>query len=213
MEKLIGGENLNCLRKSPVRTNISGFSLVEILVTGFILTIIFAALSQTLMVGDLSNAVSSAKLEAQAEIMKDMGWIVNDLRQTDRQRLTGLDALLQRKSLDSLKSLDPPTSEDGVFSDPVFNICTGYDMNPVTLVMETQWSLNPISYTFNPALRQITRTDTGTGQTWVFNNISNIEFVKIDNFILHITITGQVTARGAIAPTFTLEQEVKLRNG
>jgi len=28
-----------------------------------------------------------------------------------------------------------------------------------------------------------------------------------------VSITGQTTARGTIKPTFTLEEEVKLRNG
>jgi len=190
--------------------NTCGYTLAEVLVAAFIMTIIFAALFMTLTVGELSNTVSLAKLEAQAEIRKDLGWIIKDLRQTDRMRLTGIDPIDGvRKELVNLPELTPLQS--GAFTDPQFDICVGYD-GAIIL-----WSTNPLTYpiryTFYQVNQQLIRSDTRTGVNWTFNNISQVTFTKIDNFNLRVSITGQTTARGTIKPTFTLEEEVKLRNG
>ena len=184
--------------------NTCGFSLIEVLVVAFIMTVIFAALFMTLTVGELSNTVSLAKLEAQAEIRKDLSWMIKDLRQTDRQRMKGIDpADGNRKYFGDLGA--------GAFTDPQFDICVNYDGDKI------EWSTDPLTYpiryTFDQVNQQLIRSDTRTGKTWTFNNISEVIFTKIDNFRLRVSITGRITARGAIRPTFTLEEEVKLRNG
>ena len=185
--------------------NTCGYTLAEVLVAAFIMTIIFAALFMTLTVGELSNTVSLAKLEAQAEIRKDLSWMIKDLRQTDRMRLTGIDPSSgTRKDLGSL-------GNNRAFTDPRFDICVDYDGEFI------KWSTDPLTYpiryTFNQVNQQLIRSDTRTGVNWTFSNISEVIFTKIDNFKLRVSITGRTTARGTIRPTFTLEQEVKLRNG
>jgi len=125
-------------------------------------------------------------------------------------RLTGINPIDGvRKDLDTLPSKSP--TESGEFTDPQFDICIGYDG------IDVQWSTNPLTYpiryTFDQANQRIIRSDTRTGRTWNFNNISAVRFTKIDNFRLRVVLSGRITARGTIAPTFTLEEEVKLRNG
>ena len=183
------------------RLNTCGFSLIEVLVVAFIMTVIFAALFMTLTVGELSNTVSLAKLEAQAEIRKDLSWMIKDLRQTNGTKLTGIDPS------SGLRKDFVVLGDDSVFSDPEFYICVGYNGSDII------WSPYQIKYEFNQTNQQLIRSDTSTGVNWTFSNISQVIFTKIDNLRLRVSITGQTTARGAIRPTFTLEQEVKLRNG
>ena len=176
----------------------NSFTLVESLVAAFILIVIITALFLVLNIGDLSNTVSGAKLELQQEVRRAMDWMVKDLRQTDRMRLLCIDS--NGNPNQQFNSL----ADKEVFTDPVFPISTGYDGTSII------WSSNQIGYSFDAVNKKIIRSN--TTQTWEFNNIFNLEFRKISLNLLHITISGETTARGNIRPTFNLEEEVKLRN-
>lgn len=182
----------------------SGITLVEVLVVAFILLIIMSALFLVLNVGNLSNTIGGAKLEAQQQVRMAMDWMVKDLRQTDRMRL-----LVRDESGDPLTqaqfntfSIPPPQ----IVTYPLFNICTGYSISG------NLWSSNQIGYTYDAVNQRIVRSDSGTGNIWQFNHITSLTFTKTGLNSLLIEIVGQRTAIGTIAPTFTLQEEVKLRN-
>lgn len=188
----------NFLRASL--NKISGFTLVEIIVTAFILVIIIGALIAVLNIGNFSNSISTAKLELQQDVRRTIDWIVKDLRQTQRTKLTVIN-----EAGSSVLFVDLVNNE--IFTDPQFRICQDHDGTNVI------WSSNQIGYTFDALNHKVIRTDSAGSQSWAFNNISNLEFRKIGMDMLSITVSGEKTVRGNIKPTYTLQTEVKLRNG
>lgn len=187
-----------------MRVKKSGITLVEVLVAAFILLIIMSALFVVLNVGELSNTIVGAKLEVQQEVRRAMDWMVKDLRQTDRKLLLVTD---QFGNPVPKQFNDPAIAIGDPFTDPLFSICIGYGV-----VSGNLWSSNQIGYTYDAANQRIVRSDSGTGNTWQFNHINSLTFTKTGLNSLLIEIVGQRTAIGTIAPTFTLQEEVKLRN-
>lgn len=161
-----------------------------------------SALFVVLNVGNLSNTIVGAKLEAQQEVRRAMEWMIMDLRNTDRMRLQVIDP-----DVDPVNRIQFNVST-GTITDPLFNICIGY------AVSGNLWSSNQIGYTYDAVNRRIVRSDSGTGNTWQFNHINSLTFTKTKTGLnsLLIEIMGQKTAIGTITPTFTLQEEVKLRN-
>lgn len=192
------------LQESPAPLNNKrvGFTLVEGLVTVFILLLLISALFLVLNIGNLSESISATKIQVQQEVRRAMDWMVKDLRQTDRMRLRLTNSEGEPdKQFNSL-------SDGEIFTDPQFQVSIGYD----TTTKEIIPSPNQIGYTFDATNQRITRTDLGTNQAWKFNYIANLEFRKVSRDILRVTISGEKTARGTIRPSFTLQEEVKLRN-
>lgn len=169
----------------------------------FILLIVIAALVVTLNIGDLSHKVGEAKLDAQQNVRRAMEWMIRDLRQTNRMQLEVTDQLGERKQFNLLSNGD-------IFTEPLFNLCQDY----ILLLGEwkVDWGNYQIGYSFDATNQRIIRTRSDTNQAWYFNYIDALTFEKIDLNLLRVTITGKKTARGQIEPTFTLEEEVKLRN-
>jgi prepilin-type N-terminal cleavage/methylation domain-containing protein len=180
----------------------NGITLVEVLVAAFILAIIMSALFLVLNVGEFSNTIAGAKLEVQQEVRRTMDWMVKDLRQTDRMRLLVRDVSGDPLTQNQFNSF----GNDVIITYPLFNICIGYS------VSGNLWSSNQIGYTYDAVNQRIVRSDSGTGNTWQFNHINSLTFTKTGLNSLLIEIVGQRTAIGTIAPTFTLQEEVKLRN-
>lgn len=187
-----------CLR--ALRVKQSGLTLAEVLVVAFISLVMLIVFSPMVNLSDLVGVISGARLEVQQEVRRSMDWMANDLRQTSRMCLLVIDQFSVQQQFNLLGS-------GATFSDPVFNICQGYN-DPGGI----NWSANTIGYSFDAANQRIIRTDSASGQTWDFNSISSLTFQKVGMNVLRITITGTRVARGTIQPAFTLETEVKLRN-
>lgn len=139
----------------------NGLTLVEVLLTTFIVGIIFAALLFTLNMGNLSSVVSGGKLEVQQEVRRAMDWMVKDLRQTSRTQLAVIDSNGNNVTFVQLLSNE-------TFSDPEFRTCFGYADGNVT------WSSNQIGYSLDASNHKIIRTSSDTNQTWEFNHIANL---------------------------------------
>lgn len=192
-----------------MRVKKSGITLVEVLVAAFILLIIMSALFVVLNVGELSNTIVGAKLEVQQEVRRAMDWMIRDLRNTDRMRLQV--TVTDQFGNPAQKQFGDPTIAIGdPFTDPLFSICIGYGV--VSGNLGNLWSSNQIGYTYDAANQRIVRSDSDTGNTWQFNHINSLTFTKTGLNSLLVAIIGQRTAIGTIAPTFTLREEVKLRN-
>lgn len=169
-------------------TKISGFSLIEILVTVLILVVIFSGLFFVLNIGRFSSTTSSEKLELQEQVRRVTDWIVKDVRQTVAYQIAN-----NQPSSTHIK----------------FKVCLGHDGN------DRIWSDDFIEYTYDSDLNRLIRADYDTGQIWNFDNIIAEPFdigAVSSNNALVVTITGQRQRIGLPNMTSTLTANIKIRN-
>jgi type II secretory pathway pseudopilin PulG len=175
------------LRVLPNKT--SAMTLVEIMVTVFILSVVSAGLFMALRIGDFSNVLNSEKVDIQAEARRTMECIAKDVRQT-----TGYEIANNNPSESYLK----------------FRLCRGHDGSNLI------WSANYVEYNYDSTNHILLRVDNNTGETWQFNNIAAAPFnvsEVLTNKKLYLTITIEKQEPRAPPITFTLTGEVKIRNG
>jgi len=190
----------NYLRILPApRNKDKGFTLLEIFICIFIIIIVLTALFSVLNIGELSQRIGGTELEVQQAVRMALDYIVRDLRQTSRNKI-----FLEEYANETFTEL----ADNLTFAHARFNLCTGYDTTNAT----PTWSGEQITYDFDPTEQTIIRTDLVNGQSLQFNSITNLTFTKIDLNSLNVNITGQKVARGTIAATVNLQEEVKLRN-
>ena len=186
----------------PRKHKNTGFTLVEVIASAFILMIIFAALFSTLNIGVFSDTVGGAKLEAEQEARMALDWMTKDLRQTSRNKLTVTDTDGNNTTFAGLMG------NNTVFAQPRFYLCTGYNTANSTI----NWTANETTYDFDVVNKTLIRIDSGTGQVLQFNGISNLTFTKTDLNSININITAQKVARGNATGVVNLIGEIKLRN-
>ncbi len=192
------------------RGRIKGFTIVEILIVALTLGVLMAGLFYALITGESSWSFNAAKIEVQSEVRRAVDWIAKDVRQTVSWNIGS--------------SSNNPSS-----THIKFNKVTGY--NPegggsVTL------SNNFIEYNYDPDLKTITRTDSSNPLTWTFRNIIQAPFYTNNNGStividpsspgqdspifqtgnLVIILTGQKPVKSGLNATYTLTEEVKIRN-
>lgn len=158
------------------------------MVAALILGIITAALVMVLNVGNFSNSLSSAKLSAQQEARNAIDWIIKDARQTAAYQISNND----------------PTANH-----IKFRVCIGHDGSDLL------WSSNFIEYTYDPATRILTRSDSGTGRTWQFADVaaSPFDISRLVQSVLVVTIDVQKQAPGAQGAGVSITEEIRIRNG
>ena len=199
-------ETFNYLR--ALRNNRNGFSLIEVLIVVFILSVIIAGLILALNIGQFSNTVTSAKLDLDASVRQLLPWILKDVRQAVKWEIAS-DA--NQPSTTHIK----------------FKQVQGWD----SAVEAWVWSDDSIEYEYDPALKKITRRlidkNGNIIQTREFKDIIEApfytryddtvkEFKKEDlqtNGLLIIVISVQKQAGGSLSIPFTLKAEAKIRNG
>lgn len=191
-----------------LRNKPNGFSLTEVLIVAFILSVIIAGLVLTLNVGTFSNTVTSGKLDLESGARQLLSWIVKDVRQAVKWEITS-DA--NQPSATHIK----------------FKQVQGWD----SAVEAWIWSGDYIEYDYDSALKKIMRrlidNNGNIIQTWEFNDIIEVpfytryddtvkEFKKEDlqtNGLLVIVINVQKQVGGSLSIPFTLKAEAKIRNG
>jgi len=179
-----------------------GFTIVEVLSVGFILIVVFTALFITLTTGEFSNAVSSAKADLQANVRTAMNSALKDVRQT---------SLIQINS-----NAPTPTHIK-------FKKITGID----NATGNYSLSDNYIEYTYDPASLSLSRDEVDAGgavlKSQVFNDITEDPFYSdtgvplaaggiLSSKKLVVVISGQGHVRGNLDLSFSLTEEVKIRN-
>ncbi len=197
-----------------------GVSVVEVLLVTLIISLLTGGIFYILSVAQALRLVSTAKIEIQSEVRRAMDWIVNDVRQTVNYSIGEGGASGNDPSGTHIK----------------FQKVIDYDSAASGSVLLG----NFIEYTFDPAAKTITRTDLATDQSWVFSNIvpnaspysagifytrlPTGEIVVIDPIVagdnspvyqtgnLVIVISGQKQANPSTGVSYTLRQEVKIRN-
>lgn len=190
-------------KQSPGRYNfLSGFTFVEILVVSLILLVVIVALLVTLSTGEFSNTVGSAKAELQSQVRNLMDWIVKDVRQTN---------LIQINT-------NNPTG-----SHIKFKQVTGIENLTGNYTLSTDY----VEYTYDGVLGKITRSavdDSGTVlRSWEFTGITQLPFysaagvpLAVNDILtskkLVVIISGSKQVKGSIQVSFSLAEEVKIRN-
>lgn len=189
-----------CLRALP-RSN-RGFTIVEVLSTAFILIVVFAALFSVLNVGEFSNTVSSAKADLQAKVRTAMDSILKDVRQT---------------SIIQINSNDPSPTHIK------FKKVTGIDNTTGSYSL----SDNYIEYTYDADLLSLVRNEVNAGGTVLksqtFNDITEAPFYSstgvplvaggiLSSKKLVLVVAGKNNIRGGLNLSFSLTEEVKVRN-
>jgi len=166
-----------------------GFTLVETLVTAFILLVTFGALLMVLVMGNFSNTVGAAILPLRQEVRNITGWIIKDVHQTSSYQIN---------------NNSPLTSHIK------FKVCTGHDGSNIL------WSSDFIEYTYDAGTQTLTRQDFNTGSTTQFSNIISAPFNTsglVSNNKLTVTVHIRKSVLGAMNSEFSLTTEVKIRNG
>jgi prepilin-type N-terminal cleavage/methylation domain-containing protein len=185
-----------------------GFTLVEILVVGFILSVVTTALFLTLSTGEFSSSLSSAKADLQAKVRLIMDMMVRDVRQTHFNEINQNDPRVNHIKFRKVSGIKDSGPNAG-------------DLN---------FSPNPyIEYSYNPNTLQLTRSivDGTTGvvlRSQVFGDITNIRFcskvnedlgpntiIPADSRKLIITIAARRQVK-RLTLNLSLSEEVKIRN-
>lgn len=194
----------------PVTNKIKGLTVIEILIVVGSLSALMTGLFYTLNTGESVWSLNTTQFEVQSEVRRVADWITNDVRQARR--------------VDIGDGGNNPSSVHIKFPK-----VTGYD---TTGGGQAILSSNFYEYTYDPELKTITRTDSGTGQSWVFSNIIEAPFytnnggsiIVIDPVSpnpnspvyqtgnLVIKLSGQKEARSGLNAVYSLTEEVKIRN-
>lgn len=175
---------------------------MEVLVVGFISSVVIAALLLTLTTGEFSNSTVSAKTDLQAKVRRIMDWVIKDVRQTNLAEINNNNPSVNHIKFKVVTGID--------------NITGSYTLSP-----------NCIEYNYNNVSGELTRNEVDeTGliaQSWVFDNITQPPFYTapgvplVANGILAskklvIVIAGQNQVRNSLTLNSSLAEEVKIRN-
>ncbi len=178
---------------------------MELLFVAAIFSFIIGMLLYAMSAGRFTDTLSSARADLQAEVRYVMGWIVKDVR--------------QGVSWDIADTGNNP-SPDHV----KFRQVTGWDNVNNTFLLSSTY----IEYSYDAVSKTITRS-TSDGRVWpAFNYVEASPFFTIDSSgavvplnkndlltskQLIIYIYGQKQAIGAQNTTYSLTEEVEIRNG
>ena len=193
-----------------LRDKIKGLSLVEVLLSTLILILIIGALFLTLIAGESSNSVSSAKVDLQAKVRLIMDWIVKDVRQT---------TLIEINNKNPFNNRDP--SENYI----KFRKVTGIDE---TTGSGHVYAPSYIEYVYDSVSEELTRNELNSSgailRSWVFDRITHSPFYTdtdpevplapggIFGRRLIIVIAARNQVRNILTLNFSLTEEVKIRN-
>lgn len=189
------------------RNKLKGFTLMETLFVTLALGIIVGAFFYAENSVQLSFTLSSARGNLQSEVRRAIGWIVKDTRQA--------------VSWDIANNNPTP----GYIK---FRQVTGWDTANNTFLLSNYY----IEYTYNSInntiIRRTSDLSDNTLGLWTLNNVAALPFFTIDSLgnvvplnnsdlltskQLVITISGQSQVQSMQDTTYSLTEEVQIRNG
>lgn len=196
------------LRLLPVSHNKTrGFTLMETLFVALILGVIIGAFFYAENAVQLSFSLSSARGNLQSEVRRTIGWIIKDVR--------------QGVSWDIANNNPTPSYIK-------FRQVTGWDTVNNTFLLSNYY----IEYTYNAInntiVRRTSNLSNNTLGLWVLNDVIASPFFTINSSgsivplnnsdlltskRLVITISGQSQVSGTQNTTYSLTEEVQIRNG
>lgn len=194
-------QRLHVQKNKPVYSD--GFTLVEMLIVVFILSIIMTGLFLTFNIGQFSFPITSAKLELQSEARNIMNWITKDLHQAITGNIADNNATTNYIKINL------------------------WEWNYTTNLRDTHNNAY-IEYFYNGTSRKLTRqyTDASGGvSTLEFSNITESPFctnlttgILDRNYLrtnnkLNVIVSVEKIIRGTLSVPFILISEVTIRNG
>ena len=190
-----------------LRNKVSGFTLIETLIVGLIVTIVFGIILYAVNVGQVSFTLSSARANLQSEVRRTIGWIIKDTRQA--------------VSWDMANNNPTPSYIK-------FRQVVGWDTTNNALLLSNYY----IEYTYNSINNTITRRTSDLSNNtigiWILNDVISQPFFTVNSSgsvvplnqsdlltskQLIITISGQGQVSGNQNTTYALTEEVQIRNG
>lgn len=151
-----------------------GFTLVEILVTSVILGILIVALFLVLSIGQRSWLSADVTIQLRQDIARGILSMGQELKETSPAKIN---LTLNGSSNSITFEIPQDTNGDGLVVDTAGNI---------------EWSPN-ITYSLN-ASNQILRTVSGGASTILANNITSLQFSRIQDKVIRINITAAKTS-------------------
>lgn len=197
------------LFRSPhgLRNKIRGFTIIEILLVTLTLAAVVGVLFYAVNAAHASFNLSSARSNLQSEVRRNLGWIIKDTRQAI--------------SWDIANNSPSPSYIK-------FRQVVGWDTVNNTFLLSNYY----IEYTYNAINKTITRRtsdlNNNTTGLWTLNHIIATPFATINtsgNIVplnngdlltskkLVITISGLNQVPNGQNTTYSLTQEVQIRNG
>lgn len=184
-----------------------GLTIIEVLLVAFIMSVVTAILFYAMNAGQVSNTLISAKADLQAEVRRTMDWIIKDVRQ----------------------SVSWEIANNGPTENYIkFRQVTGWDTVNNTFLLSDYY----IEYTYDALSNTITRRTSdllnNTIGTWLLNyavaspfftmnSLGTVVPLNKDDLLtskqLVVTISGAKQTIGAQNTTYTLTEEVQIRNG
>ncbi len=196
-------EALACQR--VLRAKKKGFSLLELLIVGFILSIVTGALFFSLTAGGSASSLGLAKADLQAKVRLAMDWIVKDVRQASLIQIN-----TNSPSGDHIK-FKKVTGIDGAGNYAFSTDYTEYSYDSVSGNLTRSEVDNGgsvlRSLTFNNIIQSPFYTTAGVALTQSPNPGNILEAKK-----LIIVISAQSQVRNSRTLNFSLTEEAKIRN-
>lgn len=175
-------------RHNPPR----GITLVEIMVTSVILAILIVALFLVLSIGQRSWLSADASIQLRQDIARAIIVMGQDLSETSPAKIN---LALNNPAASITFKIPQDLNGDGTV---------------VTVAGDIEWSPN-ITYSLN-ASNQIQRAVSGGATTIIANNITGLQFTRLQNEVVRINVTaGKVSDIGKPAQD-TGQVIIKLRN-
>jgi type II secretory pathway component PulJ len=188
-----------------------GFTILEVLVAAVILIVVLSGLFGVLSVGDFSNSISSAKINLQSDVRRAMGWISRDLR--------------------TAISWDVALSDNNPSTTHLKFHLWSWDTATDTWLLSASY----VEYSYDAATKKLSRHLVENGvvtQNWEFNNIIEAPFyttyvgrsdpanelnandlLNNRNIIIVVAEERQVRYRGSLSLTYSLKEQIRIRNG
>jgi type II secretory pathway component PulJ len=196
------------IRLLPVSHNkLRGFTLIETVFVAFILSVITGIFFYSVNTVQLSFNLTSARGSLQSEVRRTIGWIIKDTRQA--------------VSWDIANNSPTPSYIK-------FRQVIGWDTTNNTFLLSNY----SVEYIYNAANNTITRRTSdlsnNTLGTWILQDVIATPFFTLDssgNIVplnnsdlltskqLVITISGRRQILGTQNTTYSLTEEVQIRNG
>lgn len=169
-----------------------GFTLVEIMVTSVVLAILIVSLFLVLSIGQRSWLSADVSIQLRQEIARGIINMGQELKESSPAKIN----LTLNSSSNSITFKIPNDNNgDGSVVDASGNI---------------EWSQN-ITYSLN-ASSQVIRAVSGGATTILANNITSLQFTRIQNEVIRINITASKTSNIGKLVQDTGQIIVKLRN-
>jgi type II secretory pathway pseudopilin PulG len=185
-----------------------GYSFLEVLVAALVSGALIGTILLALNSGQLTDALSSAQSELQAEARRSIDWIAQDARQA-----VGWDMA--------------NAGNDPSVSHIKFRKVEGWDIANNTFRLSANFTEYGFDANTTTLTRRLSNAANATLQTWIFNNITQAPFYTLDtsnNTValnsadlltstkLLLRIATEKPVRGMFNATVNMTEEVKIRN-